>query len=189
MQTIAVKSRAPGGLRLLPHQAVALAVIGTPLRMADNDGACAGIRQHFGRDIAGMGARGLGMTILPPDRQALRARQFRCKSGNQRCGRTHQQIGLPGDLGGPREHGLELGHRGAQAVHFPVAGDQGPNGSSSCPKGSLKGTECQANSLAEPATRPDRPKPAAVEPLTLSFGRAALVAGRRPPLYDALSIR
>ena len=39
---------APGRFGLLPNQRVALAVIGAPLGMADNDGAGAGIRQHFG---------------------------------------------------------------------------------------------------------------------------------------------
>ena len=62
---------APGRFRLLPHQRVALAVIGAPLGMADNDGAGAGIRQHFGRNIAGMGARGLGVTILRADREGF----------------------------------------------------------------------------------------------------------------------
>ena len=62
---------APGRLGLLPDQRIALAVIGAPLGMADNDGAGAGIRQHFGRDIAGMGARRLGVAILRADREAL----------------------------------------------------------------------------------------------------------------------
>ena len=47
---------APGRFRLLPNQRVAFAMIGAPLGMADNDGAGAGIRQHFGREVAGMGA-------------------------------------------------------------------------------------------------------------------------------------
>ena len=42
------KAGAPGRLGLLPNQPVALAMIGAPLRMADDDGAGAGIRQHFG---------------------------------------------------------------------------------------------------------------------------------------------
>ena len=62
---------APGRFGLLPNQRVALAVIGAPLGMADNDGAGAGIRQHFGRNIAGMGAGGLGMAILRADREGL----------------------------------------------------------------------------------------------------------------------
>ncbi len=50
------KASAPGGLRLLPNQAVSFAVVGTSFRVADNDGGCTGVRQHFSRDIAGMGA-------------------------------------------------------------------------------------------------------------------------------------
>src|SRR4029078_7040764 len=57
----------PGRFRLLPDQRIALAMVGTPFRMPDDDGAGAGIRQHFSREIAGMGARGLCMAILGAD--------------------------------------------------------------------------------------------------------------------------
>ena len=59
---------APGRFRFLPHQRVALAMIGAALGMADNDRAGAGVRQHLGRKVAGMGARRLGVAILGPDR-------------------------------------------------------------------------------------------------------------------------
>ena len=39
--------RAPGGLGLLPHQHIALAMVGAAFGMANDDGAGAGIRQHF----------------------------------------------------------------------------------------------------------------------------------------------
>ena len=38
------------------------------------------------------------------------------------------QIGLAGQCTRPRNHGLEFTQGGFQAVHFPVAGDQGPDG-------------------------------------------------------------
>jgi hypothetical protein len=57
---------APGGFHLLPDQRVALAMIGAPLGMADDDRAGAGIRQHFGGDIAGMGAGVLGWQSWAP---------------------------------------------------------------------------------------------------------------------------
>ena len=59
--------RPPGRFRLLPDQRVGLAMVGAPLGMPDDDGAGAGIRQHFRREIAGMGARRLRMAILGPD--------------------------------------------------------------------------------------------------------------------------
>ncbi len=42
------KPGAPIRFSLLANQHVALAVVGAPLRMADNDGAGAGIAKHFG---------------------------------------------------------------------------------------------------------------------------------------------
>jgi len=48
--------RAPGGFRLLADQRVALAMVRAALRMADNNGAGACIRQHLGREVTGMGA-------------------------------------------------------------------------------------------------------------------------------------
>ena len=63
------KRRPPGRFRLLPDQRVGLAMVGTPFRMPDDDGAGAGIRQYFRREIAGMGTRSFGMTILGPDGQ------------------------------------------------------------------------------------------------------------------------
>ena len=39
-------------------------MIGAAFGMADDDVAAAGIGQHRGRDVAGMGAAGLGMAVL-----------------------------------------------------------------------------------------------------------------------------
>ena len=62
---------APGGFGLLPHQGIAFTVIGATFGMADNDRAGAGIRQHFGREVAGVGAGRLGVAILGADRKAF----------------------------------------------------------------------------------------------------------------------
>ena len=44
------------GERLGLHVTIALAVVGAPLRMADDDGNRAGVLQHFRGDVAGVGA-------------------------------------------------------------------------------------------------------------------------------------
>ncbi len=41
-----------------------------PFRMADNDKARFGVRQHFRRDVAGMCAGRIGVAILPADSDA-----------------------------------------------------------------------------------------------------------------------
>ena len=53
-----------GGAGLGVDERVGLAVIGAALGMADDDGGGAGIGQHLGGDIAGMGAGGERMAIL-----------------------------------------------------------------------------------------------------------------------------
>ena len=93
---------APGGFRLLPDQHVALAMIGAPLGMADNDGAGAGIRQHFGRKIAGMGARRLGVAILRADRQASLSRAaFSAKAAIRVAGGQTSRSALAATPGAP----------------------------------------------------------------------------------------
>src|SRR5205823_13720506 len=62
---------APDRLRLLPNQHVGLAVVGAALGVADNDDARPGIRQHYGRNVAGMGAERLGVAILRADRDGF----------------------------------------------------------------------------------------------------------------------
>ncbi len=121
------QSGAPGRFGLLAHQRIGFAVVGAALGMADDDGRGAGIGQHFRRQIAGVGAGSLGMTILGADRE-LGAPRLAGKSCDQGGGRAHQQIGLGGHRGGARDHGVEFGHGRFQAVHFPVARDQRPDG-------------------------------------------------------------
>jgi len=50
------------------------------------------------------------------------------EAGDQGGRRANQQVGLTGQRAGPGDHGFELGQGGFQAVHFPVAGDQRPDG-------------------------------------------------------------
>src|SRR6185437_3503206 len=66
------QARPPDRLGLLPHQKIALVMVGTPLGMANNDCFGAGIGQHLSGQIAGMRPRWLDVTILSADRkQAL----------------------------------------------------------------------------------------------------------------------
>ena len=101
-------------------------MIGTALGMADDDAGCAGILQHFGGEIAGMRAGRIWVTILRADRDGPAPRLLG-KARDQRGRRADQQVGLAGERAGARKHGLEFGHGGLQPVHFPVAGDQGPD--------------------------------------------------------------
>ena len=68
------------------------------------------------------------MAILRPDGERLCALCPLGKGRDQRRRRTNQKIGLGGDRSGPRQHGLKLAQGGLEAVHFPVAGDQRPDG-------------------------------------------------------------
>ena len=68
------------------------------------------------------------MAILRADRERLEPSRLVGKGRDQGGRRANQEIGLGGDLGGAREHGLEFAHGGLEAVHFPVAGDQRPDG-------------------------------------------------------------
>ena len=122
------KTGAPAGLRLQPHQRVTLTMIGAALRMADDDRGGAGIRQHFGREVAGMGARDLGMAILGTDRQRFGSACSIGEAGDQGRRRANQEIGLGSDARGAGTHRVEFGDGGLEAVHFPVAGNHRPDG-------------------------------------------------------------
>ena len=65
-------------------------MVGAALGVADNDGAGAGIRQHFRRNVAGMGPERLGVAILRADRDGFRATGFFRESRNQRRRRANQ---------------------------------------------------------------------------------------------------
>ncbi|KAH2819975.1 hypothetical protein KXV85_003337, partial [Aspergillus fumigatus] len=117
---------APGGLGLLPHQGIALAMIGAALGMANNDAGGTGITKHLGGEVAGMGTGSILVAILCADGDAL-ALCLVGKRRDQGGRRADQQIGLAGKSTRARQHGVEFGRGGLQAIHFPVAGDQRPN--------------------------------------------------------------
>ena len=50
------------------------------------------------------------------------------ETGDQGGRGANQQVGLTGQRACACDHGFELGQGGFQAVHFPVAGDQRPDG-------------------------------------------------------------
>ena len=91
MQTIAVKPGAARGHRLGAHLGVGFMMVGAPLGMADDHRHGAGILEHFGGDIAGMGAGRLGMAILPADRHRGAAR------GGGKVARSGWPAGRPSD--------------------------------------------------------------------------------------------
>ena len=55
-------------------------------------------------------------------------RALSAKAGDQGRRRADQQVGLAGQRARPGKHCLEFAQSGLQAVHFPVAGDQRPDG-------------------------------------------------------------
>ncbi len=69
----------------------------------------------------------LGVAILRADAERLRAACLFREGRNQGRRRANQQIGLAGDIGCARQHGLEFGRGRLQAVHLPVAGNQRPD--------------------------------------------------------------
>src|SRR5690606_20667420 len=106
------------------HDLVALTVIGAALAVADDDVGRAGILQHLGRNVAGMGAAGPGRAVLAADADAAALQRL----GH---GRNQRRRGAEAELGGgfavlhPAGERLRLGETGPQPVHFPVADDQG----------------------------------------------------------------
>jgi hypothetical protein len=95
------------------------------LRMPDDDGAGAGILEHFRREVAREGAGRLGMAVLCSDRHPGAARK-RGKACDQGRGRAHQEVGLGVELARAPDDLQELGPRRPQAVHLPVAGNERP---------------------------------------------------------------
>ncbi len=69
------------GFGLGLHLRIGLAVVSPPLGMTDNDGHSAGILEHFGRDVAGIGARSERVAVLATDFNARAERESR-KTGN-----------------------------------------------------------------------------------------------------------
>ena len=79
--------------------------------------------QHFGGEIAGMGARRRGVAILRADRDGPGSPRSFGERRDQGRRRTHQQIGLAGNTERARNHGIEFRHGRSEAVHLPIAGD------------------------------------------------------------------
>src|SRR4029079_3680294 len=105
------------------HDFVGLAVIGAPFRMADDHCAAAGILEHFGRDITGVGATGTPVANLTadPDLGALDHRPYGADEGSRWA---DHDIAFEADV---LEHAREqprLFQRWRGAVHFPVSRHQ-----------------------------------------------------------------
>jgi len=64
MQMMALRSRAPRRFGLRRDESVALAVLGAPLGMADDDERRSGVFQHLGAYVARMRARRCDMARL-----------------------------------------------------------------------------------------------------------------------------
>ena len=108
------RSRQPGpprGLGLGPHHGIGLAVIGAPLGMADDHMAGAGVLQHLGRDVAGMGAARRWVAILAAALAPAAARQ---------------------DLGGPRQTASPAGRAAPRSRRRDSLVKRRANGVSSC---------------------------------------------------------
>src|SRR5215510_4028939 len=56
-----------GGQRLLAHVGIGLPVVAAPLGVPDDGGGRAGVLEHFGRQVAGECAPGLGVAVLAAD--------------------------------------------------------------------------------------------------------------------------
>ena len=102
-------------------------MIGATPGMADDDRTRSRIRKHLGRNVAGIGAGGLRAAILRPDRERICPACLGGEGRNQGRRRANQEIGLGGHRGRARKHRIKFAERGLEAVHFPVAGDQGPD--------------------------------------------------------------
>ncbi|MCY1234745.1 hypothetical protein D9M72_473340 [compost metagenome] len=112
------------GFRLRTHQRIAFGMIGAALGMTDNDVGAETIGDHFGGNVAGVGARLLLMAILRADQQrAIVAKRRRHVEQGRR--RADQRFDLGGEFAlDPFGHRLDLIERGAGSVHLPVAGDE-----------------------------------------------------------------
>jgi len=113
-----------GGLGLGAYDVVGFAVVGAPLRMADNDELRTGIGHHGGGDVTGVSTRSGPMTILATGQNAAR-RTLGGHGGKQRRGRADDDDGARGLARGqePGQFG-QFVERVRQPVHLPVSGDQ-----------------------------------------------------------------
>ncbi len=97
-------------------------------RMADDDGRRSGTGQHFGGDIAGMGAARLGMTILAAKKDARPFDGPRHLRQQRRRRTNHDVDGSARRLGKRIAHRLRLAQLRREAVHLPVAGNKRADG-------------------------------------------------------------
>jgi len=148
-----------------------------------------------------MGPRRLGVAILRTDREGLRAACFSAKAAISVAGGQTSRSALAADTRGTGKHGLEFGRGGLEAVHFPVTGNQRPDGvgHGRIPQGSFEKVSRKFRSIC--ASRAGAPVPdtgfAARQPLTASLRPclrlpAKVASGRLPlmmrsQLGDALS--
>ena len=84
---------APRRKRLGAHHGIGFAVVVAAFGMADDDGTGAGIFEHFGGNIAGIGAGRFGMAVLAADGDARALRQRR-KARHQRGWRAYYKVGI-----------------------------------------------------------------------------------------------
>jgi peptidyl-prolyl cis-trans isomerase D len=107
---------------------IGLAVPPATLGMSEDDIGAAGIGQHFGADVAGIGALRLGMAVLAAERDAAAGEHG--MDGGKQCRRRAEEklAGKPTrhSPGAPRQCVGARDPVGAQAVHLPVAGDKLP---------------------------------------------------------------
>ncbi len=121
------QGRPAGGLRLGADDGIRLLMVGPALGMADNDVGTTRIGDHFRRNIACMGARDMGMAILPPGQKA-RSGRLAAEGRDQGRGRANQEVDGPAQR--PiifSDHGASLVQAAAHAIHFPIARNQRPN--------------------------------------------------------------
>ena len=97
---------------------VGFPVVGAAFGMPEDDMGRARIPQHPGRDVAGMGARNLGMAILPAGADRGLSDGF-VHPGQQRCRRTDQHLDRGIGMGG--HQCAHLRQAVARAVHLPVS--------------------------------------------------------------------
>ena len=108
------------GLHLGTDHHIGFLMVLTAFRMAENHPCRPGVAQHFGRNVACMRARGLGMAILPADLERRACSLFR-HAGDQCRGRADQHFSAFG-RGMGRDQGEGLIQIVGCAVHLPVAG-------------------------------------------------------------------
>ena len=106
------------GVGLGANLVVVLVVVLPALGVAEDHVAGAGIRQHGGGDVAGVGTGGGGVAVLPADGEGAPLGAGR-HGRQQRGGRAEQHVdpgcGMVGD------QGIDLGKLGPGAVHLPVS--------------------------------------------------------------------